>query len=128
MKILSPSAHGYLDYLLVALLIAAPALFGFVGLPETLAYTIAGLHLFTSLCTAYPLGAVKSIPFRAHGTIELGLGLLLLASPWLFGFSQASGARSFYLFAGVAVLTIRAATHYAHAPPPALPPTDEQSA
>lgn len=117
-RLLSPRTHGFIDYGLVALLLLAPALFGFSGAPAILCFVLAFAQLGMSLITAYPLSLAKVIPFKIHGGIELGAGVLALISPWLFGFSAETAARNFFLFAGVSVALTWAATNYSAAAAP----------
>jgi hypothetical protein len=42
-----------------------------------------------SLLTDYEMGLLRWIPFPAHLAIDLAGGVVLIASPWLFGFSDA---------------------------------------
>jgi hypothetical protein len=79
-----------LDYLIGALLIAAPWLFDFnrdgaeTWVPVILG---AGVILY-SLFTDYELGVVRRLPMPTHLMLDLGGGVLLALSPWLFGFSD----------------------------------------
>lgn len=116
MKVLSPQAHGYIDYALVALFVLAPTLFGFGGIAATLAYALAAIHLVMTLCTAFPLGVVKLIPFPVHGAIELAVAVGLAIVPWLLGFQDVSSARNFYVVSGIAVLGVWLVTNYGGVP------------
>jgi hypothetical protein len=113
MKLLSPRVHGYIDYTLVVLLFAAPALLRFPMSAAAVCYLTATVHLLVSLLTDYPLGGSRQIPFAVHGAIEFSLGVGLVASPWLFGFSHPGPVRSFFVAAGVVVLLVVAMTRYA---------------
>jgi hypothetical protein len=90
MRVIPTRVHGMLDYLVGALLIAAPWLFDFNrGGAETWVPVILGASaILYSLFTDYELGAVRRIPMPTHLMLDLGSGLLLAASPWLFGFSD----------------------------------------
>ena len=82
--------HGMLDYLLGALLIAAPWLFGFAsgGAEQWVPVGLGAGVLLYSLFTDYELGAVKKLQMPAHLFLD-ALGRLLLAvSPWMFGFDE----------------------------------------
>jgi hypothetical protein len=90
MKFIPSRIHGVLDYLVGALLIFAPQFFDFDPIPAARNICIAlgaGAILY-SLLTAYELGAFKLIPFRVHLGLDIASGLLLLTSPWLFGFAD----------------------------------------
>jgi len=87
---ISTRAHGYLDYLLGLILIAAPWLLGFAQMgAETWVPVVlgAGVILY-SLMTDYELGAVRVLPMAMHIWLDVLGGVLLAASPWLFGFSD----------------------------------------
>src|SRR5690606_21786694 len=90
MRFLSTRAHGIMDYLMGILLIAAPWLFDFArGGAETWVPVIlgAGVILY-SLMTDYEYGLSPAISMRTHLKLDLLSGILLAASPWLFGFSD----------------------------------------
>ena len=106
-KPLSPSAHGVADYLSSATFAAAPRLLRMPPAAATLARSLGAGYASMSLATAYPLGAVKLVPFPTHLTMDALMAPVLAAAPWLFGFSEDKTARNFFLaMAGVtAVVT-----------------------
>jgi hypothetical protein len=112
MNILSPRAHGYLDYLVVAGFVGGPAVFEFEGLPATIAYVLAGAHLLITVLTHFPLGLAKAIPLPLHGLIEFGVSIVLFALPFVAGFHADEGARHFYLGAGASILLVFLITDY----------------
>lgn len=90
MRFLSTRTHGVLDYLVGALLIAAPWLLGFAaGGAETWVPVLLGASVIVySLLTDYERGMSPVLSMRAHLWLDaLGGGLLAL-SPWLFGFAD----------------------------------------
>jgi hypothetical protein len=90
MRFIPTRVHGYLDYIMGALLIAAPWLFDFAeGGAETWVPVVLGAGAIVySLMTDYELGATNAISMRTHLTLDLMSGALLAASPWLFGFAD----------------------------------------
>ena len=90
MRFIPTRIHGVADYLIGVLLIAAPWLFGFARngaetwVPVILGVGVIGYSLFTQ----YELGAVGVIPMGTHLVLDVVGGLLLTASPWLFGFAD----------------------------------------
>ncbi len=116
MKLLSPKIHGYLDYAAVAVLFLAPTLFGFSGVAATLCYVIGATQLAMSLVTAYPLGAVKLMPFTVHAGIELATAIFLVAAPFLFGFADQTAARNFFLVSGIGLGLVWLVTNYRAVP------------
>lgn len=104
---LSPSAHGVADYLSSATFALAPSLLQMPPAAATLARSLGASYAGLSLATAYPLGAVKLVPFPTHLAMDAVMAPVLAAAPWLFGFSNNATARNFFLaMAGVtAVVT-----------------------
>jgi hypothetical protein len=90
MKIIPRKIHGILDYLVGIVLIAAPWILGFADNgPATYVPVVLGVGaLLYSLLTNYELGVLRVIPFRVHLILDVLSGLLLAASPWLFGFAD----------------------------------------
>ncbi|HEV7436256.1 MAG TPA: hypothetical protein VGO22_15500 [Pseudorhizobium sp.] len=87
---ISTRTHGIIDYLTGGLLILAPYLFGFATgeieqwLPQVIGATIIAM----SLLTKYELSVARVIPLNVHLGVDVLGGILLAASPWLFGFSD----------------------------------------
>ncbi|WP_395843315.1 hypothetical protein [Cystobacter fuscus] len=109
---LSPKIHGYGDYLIVALFALAPTLFGFSGPPAVLCYILALMQLGMSLLTAYPLGVARLLPFPVHGTIEAVISIVLLAAPFLFGFSEVVAACDFFIVSAIGLFLVWLGTDY----------------
>ncbi|MBA3769238.1 MAG: hypothetical protein H0X08_01820 [Blastocatellia bacterium] len=112
MKILSPKIHGYLDYVVVIAFAVAPSVLGLAGLPATLAYILAVVHLLLTLVTAFPVGLLKLVPFTIHGWIELVVSIGLIALPFVAGFSETPAARNFYITFGVVIFLVWLTTDY----------------
>jgi hypothetical protein len=112
-----PLVHGLLDYLLAAVLIASPFLFAFTADAATAVGVVAGvLVLVIASCTAWAAGIIKSIPVPAHAMLDLALAALLIASPFLFGFTDDDAATPFFIVAGVVELLLAIATRYTPEP------------
>jgi hypothetical protein len=87
---ISTRTHGILDYVVGALLILAPFILNFNrGGAETWVPVILGVGVICySLITRYELSVAKIIPMPTHLMLDAAGGVLLLASPWLFGFAD----------------------------------------
>src|SRR4051812_12356204 len=84
---ISPRAHGILDYVSGASLLAAPALLGLAGKRSGRALRVAGAtELATGAFTRSEVGVVKVLPLRLHLGLDAVGGIALAASPWLLGF------------------------------------------
>ena len=90
MRFIPTRTHGAIDYLMGALLIAAPYGLGFADgtaaqwVPQIVGAALVG----ASLLTDYELGVVRVIPMPVHLLLDVAAGALLAASPWLFGFAD----------------------------------------
>ena len=91
MKIISTKTHGILDYVVGLLLIISPWLFGFADIePAKWIPIVLGVMAFLySIITNYELGVFKTISMKTHLTLDFLSGMLLAASPWIFGFADS---------------------------------------
>ena len=90
MRFIPTRFHAPLDYIVGAVLIAAPWIFQFSGDAAATAVSIVlGIGLIAySLFTNYELGVWKIAPMAVHNLIDVVAGALLAASPWIFGFAD----------------------------------------
>ena len=91
MRFLSRTTHGILDYIIAIALIAAPYLFGFMDADPAAYWTawIVGVGVFLlALLSNHDASLIEAIPMRTHLWVDYVAGLLLAASPWLFGFAD----------------------------------------
>lgn len=90
MRFIPTRTHGVLDYVVGALLIVVPYLLGFADgtaaqwVPQILGLVAIG----GAMMTDYELGVMRVIPMPVHLGIDIASGVLLAASPWLFGFAD----------------------------------------
>src|ERR671920_921177 len=105
--------HGVIEYLAAALFIAAPFLFGFEDDTATAVSIVVGvLVLVVTASTALPTGLIKSIPVQAHAVIDFALAAALIASPFVFGFTDDGTATAFFIVLGVVHLLLTIATRF----------------
>ena len=105
--------HGVIEYLAGVLLIAAPFLLAFESDAAVAVSVIAGvLVIFIAASTDGSSSLVNSIPLPVHVLLDYALAAILVASPFLFGFSDESSATAFFLALGVAHLLITIATRF----------------
>lgn len=112
MKILNAKVHGYLDYFVVLVFLAAPTLLQLSMVPAVISYSLAGIHLALTLLTNFPLGVLKVIPLKWHGIIELIVGPVLIALPFVLGFGSEPAAQYFYIVNGFVILVVWILTDY----------------
>jgi len=91
MKIIPTFVHGITDYLGGILLLILPNLLGFAdegGAAVWVPRIIGAITLLQALATEYELGLMRVLPMRMHLMNDYVAGLLLAASPWIFGFAD----------------------------------------
>jgi hypothetical protein len=90
MRFMTTRMHGVADYLVGIVLILVPYLLGFAdGTAAQWIFQILGAAAIVySLLTRYEWGVVRVIPMPVHLMLDFASGVLLAASPWLFGFAD----------------------------------------
>ena len=91
MHIITRKTHAVLDYLSAIALIGIPWVLNFHELKIATQILVgAGILIaIMSAMTNYEGGIARFIPMSVHLNMDILLGILLIASPWLFGFSDA---------------------------------------
>jgi hypothetical protein len=107
MRFIPTRFHAPLDYIVGAVLIAAPWIFRFSGdTAATAVSVVLGIGLIAySLFTNYELGVWKVAPMAVHNLIDVVAGALLAASPWIFGYAD-QGANYWLPFVVIGVAAI----------------------
>jgi hypothetical protein len=114
---LPPFAHGLLEYGAGVLLLAAPFLFGFDSDAATALSILAGLGVVAlAATTASSTGLAKIVPIGIHLLLDLTIVALLVAAPFLFGFSDEAAPTAFFLVLGVWHLLLTIATRFIPSP------------
>jgi hypothetical protein len=90
MRFIPTRFHAPLDYIVGAVLIAAPWIFQFSesGAATTVSIVLGIGLIAYSLFTDYELGVWKLAPMAVHNLIDIVAGALLVVSPWLLGFAD----------------------------------------
>jgi hypothetical protein len=123
--------HGVIEYLAAVLLIAAPFLFSFDnGTAKAVSIVVGVLVLIVAASTAWRTGMISSIPVPAHVALDYVVAALLIAAPFLFGFSDDGGATAFFIVLGVVHLLLTIATRFVveERPPRSRPRPDPPAA
>ena len=105
--------HGAIEYLAGILLVAAPFLLSFESDAAIAAAVILGvLVLIVASSTDGPTSLINSIPIPTHVVLDFVLAGALLASPFVFGFSNETKATAFFLLLGIAHMLISIGTRF----------------
>ena len=102
MNKLSPRVHGILDYFTVLFLLFSPSLFEMQTTGSVFTYVLAIVHLILTVLTDFPAGALKIIPLKLHGLIEIVVSIaLIVVAVW---FRSSGDNISFYYYFIFAVI------------------------
>jgi hypothetical protein len=91
MKLINTRTHGIMDYTVGIFIAASPWIFNYAKpgtMPSLIPVLIGLAGVAYSLLTNYEFGAVKMISMRTHLALDILSGLVLAASPWIFGFTK----------------------------------------
>lgn len=91
MKLLSSKTHTIIGLAVGAALLVAPWLFMFAevgGAAVTVPLVIGVFIILNELITTSPASPLKLVPMKVHIMLDVLTGLVLAASPWLFGFAD----------------------------------------
>ena len=105
--------HGLIEYAAGALFVVAPFLFGFdSGAAKAVSIAVGIVILAVAAGTDSPTGLSRSIPIKGHVALDFVLALLLVACPFLFGFSDESTPTAFFVALGIVHLLLTIATRF----------------
>ena len=105
--------HGVWEYLVGVLLIASPFLFDFDSDGATAVAIVLGVALIGLAAASEGIsGLVNQVPLPAHAVVDYVVAGVLIASPFLFGFSDDAEPTALFIILGVVHLVLSIATRY----------------
>jgi hypothetical protein len=105
--------HGVIEYAAGVLLIASSFVFNFHSNAAVALSIVAGVvALIIAASTEGPSSLVNSIPIPVHVLLDYALAAILVASPFLFGFTGESAPTAFFIILGIAHLLITIGTRF----------------
>ena len=109
--------HGIIEYVGGALLIAAPFLLSFdSGTATALSIVVGVVVVGLAAATDGPTSLVNQVPRSAHVALDYVLVVLLVALPFLAGFSDETAPTVLFIVVGVAHLLVTIGTRFRSAP------------
>lgn len=106
-------AHGAVEYVGAALFIAAPFLLSFdSGTATALSIVVGVVMLALAAATDGPTSLVNQVPRSAHVVLDYVLVALLIALPFLAGFSDETTPTAFFIVIGVVHLLVTIGTRF----------------
>ena len=110
--------HGLIEYVAGAAMIVLPLLIGYKsGAAEAISIVLGVLIIFIAAASVGPAGLSKSIPVAVHVLLDYVLVAVLIASPFLFGFSNETEPTAIFIGLGVLHLLVSVATRFTKPPP-----------
>ena len=106
-------AHGVVEYVAAVVLIVAPFVLGFEsGAATALSIVVGVVILAIAAATDGPTSLVNQIPRSAHVALDYVLVVVLIALPFLAGFSGETAPTALFIVLGVAHLLITIGTRF----------------
>ena len=106
-RFVTKEIHACLDYPVAIALIALPFLIG-LGASNALALLISPVvgiaALVLTIFTDHHLGVFRVLPYRFHLSVDLAVGVLFLALPFVLGFTGVDAV--YYWANGAAVVAV----------------------
>lgn len=107
------SVHGLAEYVVGGLFIALPLLLGYdSGAATAVSIVIGVLLIGIAASTDWGMSLNNSIPKPVHFAIDWVIAGLLIASPFLFGFSGEDTPTAIFIGAGVVHLLLTIGTRF----------------
>jgi hypothetical protein len=109
--------HGLVEYIAGALFIALPLLLNYEsGAAKAASIVIGVLLIAVAASTDWGLSLNNQIPKPAHFALDWILAAVLIASPFLFGFSDESTPTAIFIAAGVLHILLTIGTRFGPKP------------
>jgi hypothetical protein len=105
--------HGMIEYAAGAILIVAPFVLSFDSGAATAASLILGVLVLTVAATTDgPTSLANQLPLAVHVLLDYALVAVLIALPFVAGFSDETGPTAFFIVLGVAHLLVTIGTRF----------------
>jgi hypothetical protein len=116
--------QGLLEYLAGFLFIAAPFLFGFTdsGVATAASIVVGIAFLVLAATSRGPTGLVEQLSPPVHALLDALLAVLLIATPFVLGFSGETTPRNLFLVGGVVWLLVTIGSRYGSKERQPVPP------
>lgn len=106
--------HGIIEYVAGVLFIVAPFVLDFSdeGAATAVSIAVGIVVLLVAATTKGSTSLVDVIPTALHVAADYALAVLLIAAPFLFGFSDETNPTAFFIGLGVVHLLVTVATRF----------------
>jgi hypothetical protein len=111
--------HGLIEYVAAAVFFVAPFVLDFDSGGAVAVSIIAGVVvLFMAAATEGPTSLINSVPLAAHVVLDYVIAVLLIAMPFIAGFSDETAPTVFFIAIGALHLLITIGTRFQKADEP----------
>ena len=105
--------HGIIEYVAGVVFLVAPFVLTFDSGAATAVSIIVGVVVLAiAAATEGPTSLVNQIPVSAHVALDYVLAVLLVALPFIAGFSSETAPTAFFIALGIAHLLITIGTRF----------------
>jgi hypothetical protein len=106
--------HAAIEPVAAIVLILSSWIFGFSssGTAQAVTIILGAIMLVAGAMTDWRLALARLIPLRVHFMTDLVVGIVLIVSPFIFGFSGNGGATRFTIIFGVLELMTALGTRW----------------
>ncbi len=105
--------HGFIEYAAAVLLLVAPFLFSFDSGAAVAVSILAGIAvLFLAAATEGPTSLINYVPLAAHVVLDYVLAAVLIAMPFIAGFSDETAPTAFFIALGALHLLVTIGTRF----------------
>ena len=106
-------AHGAVEYLAGVVLIVAPFVLAFeAGAATAVSIVVGVLVLVLAASTEGPTSLSDTVQIQVHILLDYALAVFLIASPFLFGYSDETAPTAFFIAIGVLHLLVTIGTRF----------------
>jgi hypothetical protein len=105
--------HGLIEYVGGGLLVASPFVLDYnSGSATAVAIVLGVLAIVLAATTEGPTSLINSVQLQLHVLLDYALAVILIASPFVFGFSGEGAPTAFFIVIGVLHLLITIGTRF----------------
>jgi hypothetical protein len=110
---ISRFAHGAIEYVAGIVFIVAPFVLGFdAGAATAVSIVIGVIVLVVASSTEGPTSLSNALQIQLHILLDFALAAFLIASPFLFGYSDETEPTAFFIAMGVLHLLVTIGTRF----------------
>ncbi|WP_210494475.1 SPW repeat protein [Patulibacter sp. SYSU D01012] len=114
MRPIPVSLHATAEPFIAIVLIAFPWILGYDDNDAATIVSVAAgvVTLLVGGSTKWRQSLVKLIPLRTHAMLDVGVGVVLVVAPFVFGYTEETGAMAFHIVIGLGEIMVGVMTNW----------------